>query len=61
MLDQRRELIQTRCTIDGHPASVGGVRNEFATVTDLVTGASYEWAWATVFNVVTFNNGAFRS
>jgi hypothetical protein len=60
-LSWRRHLCDMPATLDGHRAVVGGVKNPHATVTDLATGASYEWAWATVEHVLTEKRGRFTT
>jgi len=47
-------------TLNGNRATVSGYRNDFATVTDLVTGLSGEWAWQSVGRIRA-NGGAFNS
>lgn len=47
-------------TLDGHRAVVSGVRNDFATIIDMVTGAEVEFAWPTVERIVA-KGGAFHS
>lgn len=60
----RIELVQQTevpITLDGHPAVVGGYRNEFATVQRLDgRGGRVEFAWPTVERVIN-NGGAFKS
>jgi len=60
-LEERRELCAEKVTLNGHRAAIGGAQNKFATVTDLDSGLSAEWAWLTVLHVINFSNGAFRS
>lgn len=58
-LDERAALCEAKVTLDGHKAKISGYRNDFATVRDLVTGNSPEWAWETVQRIVA-RGGAFR-
>lgn len=54
------ELCEATVTLDGRPAKIGGARNEFATVTALPDGPSYEWRWAAAAFIVA-RDGAFKS
>jgi uncharacterized membrane protein YjfL (UPF0719 family) len=58
--DQRRELCSADVTLNGEPAVISGYSLPFAHVTQLRTGLSAEWAWATVALVVS-RGGDFRS
>ncbi len=60
-LDQRRELCAEKVTLNGHRAVIGGYNKKFASVTDLDSGLSAEWAWLTVLHIINFSDGAFRS
>lgn len=58
---ERLDLVCAKgLTIDGDKAAIGGVRSDFATVSNLRTNASHEFAWATVSRIVT-KGGAFKS
>jgi hypothetical protein len=59
-LSERQALCSERVTLDGKPAVIGGYRSAFASVTQLRTGTSFEWAWPTVARIVA-NGGAFKS
>jgi hypothetical protein len=59
-LEDRVTLCDTVVTLDGKRARVSGYNNPFATVTQLDTGYSVEFAWETVRRVVVFRGGAFR-
>ncbi|KXO93005.1 Uncharacterised protein (plasmid) [Tsukamurella tyrosinosolvens] len=62
-LAERRALVQTAgITLDGRPASIGGARNDFASVSTTDGGplVDVEFAWATVARVVDAG-GDFRS
>ena len=48
-------------TLDGKPAGIRGFNNPYATVCQLPTGLSYEYAWETVKHIVETKNGAFKS
>jgi hypothetical protein len=56
----RRALCDVSVTLDGKPAVIRGALNDFATVSQLPSGASHEWAWSTVARIVSLN-GEFRS
>lgn len=58
--ERRRELIETRVTLNGNPARITGARSRFATVTDLTTRLSAEWSWEAVERVVA-KGGRFES
>lgn len=47
-------------TLDGTPAVIGGIRNDYATVSALPHGASYEWSWPAVARIMS-NGGNFVS
>lgn len=46
-------------TLNGQPAVIGGYAKPFAVVTQLSTGLSCEFAWETVFRVLS--HGKFKS
>jgi hypothetical protein len=54
-------MVAAPITLDGAPAILSGVRNNYATVTALPHGPSFEWSWSTVWTVVRDRGGAFRS
>ena len=56
----RSKLCQTVVTLNDRPARITGSMHDFATVRDVETGLSAEWAWPTVALVVS-RGGAFRS
>jgi Zn finger protein HypA/HybF involved in hydrogenase expression len=58
--DRRRELCSATVTLNGRPAKISGVKNNFATVTDLASGMSAEWSWQAVDHVVS-GGGRFTS
>lgn len=58
--EERTELVHAKVTLDGERAVIGGLRNDYATVTSLETGKSFEWAWAAVARVVA-KGGKFKS
>ena len=60
-LSERATLCDTVVTLDGKRAKVSGYNNPFATVTQLDTGLSVEFAWETVRRVVVLRGGAFRA
>lgn len=60
-VEQRRALCEGRWTLNGKPATVSGYLNTFATVTQLDTGLSCEWAWPTVLHIGLNKEGKFTS
>lgn len=56
----RHALVLQRVTLNGCPAQVTGIRNEFATVRALRGECSAEFAWQTVERVIC-NGGNFKS
>ena len=60
--DERYELVMKEgITLDGKRAGIRGCNNPYATVCQIPTGLSYEYAWETVKYVVENKNGAFKS
>lgn len=55
------EMVDKSATLNGNPAKISGYRNRFATVTDMTTRLSCEFAWETVERILTLKNGAFQS
>lgn len=47
-------------TLDGTKAVIGGIRNDYATVSALPNGARYEWSWPAVARIMS-NGGQFVS
>lgn len=60
-IERRRELVDTDITLDGEPALIGGILNDFAGVRLLRNGLGCEFAWETVEHIVTNRSGEFRS
>lgn len=58
--EEREELVAAAVTLNGNRARISGVNNEFATVTDITTRLSAEWAWESAARVVA-NGGKFES
>lgn len=56
----RHALILSFATLNGTRAAISGIRNEFATVTQISTGLACEFAWATVERIVK-SGGNFKS
>lgn len=52
---------QARPTLNGKPATVNGSKNDFASVTNLATGESYQWSWQAVKRITEHNAAAFKS
>ena len=59
-LDERAQLVGRACTLNGEPAIVAGWRAPFATVRQVRTGLSAEWAWTTAARLLE-RGGAFES
>jgi len=59
--DRRQDLCTANVTVNGRRAQISGWKNDFATVTDLRTGFSAQWAWSTVDFVVAERGGKFRA
>lgn len=47
-------------TLNGEPASISGIRNQFATVTQRTSGLSAEWSWEAAARICE-RDGAFKS
>lgn len=63
-IGQRQQLIidyGLDITLNGRPAMLAGIRNEFASVIDAGTGLKCEFAWETVQHIVDNRNGEFHS
>ena len=59
--EQRRELIQSRVTLDGRPASISGRQQQFATVAAIDgTYLAVEFCWSTVARIVA-RDGQFHT
>lgn len=59
-LAKRRKLASAKVTLNGQKAVIGGIRNEFATVTQLPSGLSAHWSWESVERIVA-KGGEFKS
>lgn len=60
-VEQRRVLAEHEVTLNGLRASIGGVRNDFATITQLPNGVSADFAWKTVEHVIEHSEGKFNA
>ncbi len=60
-IERRRELILHDITLNGRRAVIGGVQNDFATVSQLPNGQRAEFAWHTVEHVIEHSNGEFNA
>ena len=58
--ERRLELCSAKVTLNGNRAVIGGASNQFATIHDLITGMSVEFAWPTVDRIVK-RDGKFKS
>jgi hypothetical protein len=58
--DERRKLSHAMVTLNGNPAYITGVKNDFAKVVDMTTNLEAEWSWPAVKRVVE-NGGKFKS
>lgn len=56
----REELAQSKVTLNGNPAVISGILNDFATITNPKTGEHYEWSWNAVDRIVS-KGGNFKS
>ncbi len=56
-----RELIcESQITLDGHPAKITGRLDDYATISALPDGPSYQWSWDSALRIVR-NCGNFKS
>ena len=60
-VERRRELAEQSVRLNGRNASIGGVTNDFATVTQLPNGLSADFAWKTVEHVIEHSKGEFSA
>lgn len=60
-IQRRVELVNERVTLNDQPARISGIKNNFATVTQLGSGLGCEWAWGTVDHIVSNRDGKFKS
>lgn len=58
-IEKRYVLIEHLVTLNGVPARVSGVNNDFATVRMIDSGLGAEFAWSTVERIVA-KGGEFR-
>ena len=58
--EERKRLCEAEVTLDGLPAVISGACCEWAMVSQVPDGLSYEWAWDTVAEVVC-KGGHFKS
>ena len=59
-IERRRELAAAEVTLNGEPATISGVLNDFATVWQIPNGMKAEFAWQTVEHIIN-NGGNFRA
>jgi hypothetical protein len=60
-IERRRALVEANhITLNGVRASISGVKNDFATITQMPHGLSAEFAWWTVQHVIEHSNGEFN-
>ena len=59
-VDERRALLTSPITLNGERATLSGIENPFATVTQRGSGMSCKWDWSTVARVVA-SGGGFKS
>lgn len=57
---QKIAMTKIKITLNGEPAVLSGIRNQFATVTQSRTGLKAEWSWEAVRNVIR-KGGRFES
>lgn len=60
-IPQRIELEKHEITLNGQPARIGGILNDFATIGYMNGGMSAEFAWPTVKHIIENKNGAFKA
>ena len=58
-IEERRRLIRSTVTLDGHPATLMGTAADYAIV--MSRHGSFEWAWPTVRRIVDKRDGRFTS
>lgn len=61
---QRRQLVQDNAGdifLNGEPAVIAGVYNDFATVASLSSPLSVEFSWLTVEHIIDTKEGMFRA
>lgn len=58
-LEDRRTFCAIPVTLDGKRAKISGARNKFATVHAFADNSQGNWAWETVWAIVTDRNGEF--
>lgn len=60
-VEERRVLIEHEVTLNGVRATIGGVMNDFATVRQMPSGLSCDFAWITVKHIIENHHGEFHS
>jgi hypothetical protein len=58
---KRAELLVNDITLNGVPATLSGLKNDFATVKQYPNGLSAEFAWWTVKHVIEHSKGEFNA
>lgn len=58
-IERRRELLEHEVTLNGVRATISGVKNDYATVTQMPDGLRADFAWITVERIITERNGEF--
>lgn len=58
--NEKKQLCEKRVTLNGKSAVISGAKMEFASVSQIPEGASYEWAWETVDRIAK-SGGKFYS
>jgi hypothetical protein len=61
IIQQRRDICRQSVTLDGKPAVIGGVYDQFAQIGTLETLHSVEFSWQTVDRIIRTKGGAFYS
>lgn len=59
-LAMRALLCESLITLDGEPAKITGRMEDYATISALPDGPSYQWSWDSALQIVR-NCGNFKS
>ena len=59
-IERRRELLEHDITLNGVRATISGVKNDFATITQMPDGLRADFAWITVERIINTRNGEFK-
>ena len=59
--DARYNAIAAHVTLDGIPAKVSGLKSDFATISALPDGPSFQFSWPATHRIIKENSGQFRT